>query len=179
IHSDKVELNIISEGVGQVSESDTELAAASKAVILGFHTGIQAHAEPLIKEMGVKVLLHNIIYHAVDDVKVQMKDLLEKLPLEKELGKAEIKATFKASQLGVICGCQVIEGVITRNAQVRLKRGKDQVWKGTMQSLKRVKEDVREVAKGLECGILLSGYNEAQVGDIVEAYEITYITQEL
>jgi len=179
IRSDKVDLNIISENVGQISESDAELAIASKAIILGFHTGVEAHAEPLLKEKGVKVVLHNIIYHAVDDIRAQMKDMLDKLPEEKELGKAEVKMTFKASQLGVIAGCQVIEGTITRSAHVRVRRGKDVVWKGSIQSLKRSKDDVREVAKGIECGILLAGYSEAQAGDIIEAYEIIYITQEL
>jgi translation initiation factor IF-2 len=179
IKSEKVELNILSQAVGQVSESDVQLAATSKACIIGFHTVVEAHADSLIKELGVKVLLHNIIYHVVDEVKSEMRNLLDKLPVEAEKGKAEVKAIFKASQLGVIAGCQVAEGSITRNCHIRLKRGKDIVWKGGIQSLKRVKEDVREVQKGIECGILLAGYNDAQVGDILEAYEINYIAQEL
>lgn len=179
IESDKADLNIIFTGVGEVSESDVQLAAASKAVILGFHTQIEGHAEPLVKQLGVQVRLHNIIYHAIDDIKVLMAGLLEKIAQETEKGKAIVKATFKSSHAGVIAGCQVSEGSIHRNNYVRLKRGQEIVWKGTISSLKRVKEDVREVQKGLECGILLNNFNDVREGDIIEAYDVTYITQEL
>lgn len=179
IESDKADLNIIFTGVGEVSESDVQLAAASKAVIIGFHTQIESHADALLKQLGVQVRLHNIIYHAIDDVKVLMAGLLDKIAQETDRGKAEVKATFKSSQHGIIAGCIVTEGSITRNNSIRVKRGDDIIWKGTIASLKRVKEDVREVAKGLECGILLNNYNELQPGDILEAFETTYITQEL
>ena len=179
IQSTKAELNIIFAGVGEVSESDVQLAATSKAVILGFHSQIESHADALLKQLGVQVKLHSIIYHAVDDVKVLMAGLLDKIAQETEKGKAEIKALFQSSQLGTILGCIVTEGAIHRNNAIRVKRGNDVVWKGTISSLKRVKEDVREVVKGLECGIVLNNCNEAKEGDILEAYEITYITQEL
>ncbi|WP_068467779.1 translation initiation factor IF-2 [Candidatus Protochlamydia phocaeensis] len=179
IESAKADLNIIFAGVGEVSESDVQLAAASKAVVIGFHTQIESHAEPLVKQLGVQVRLHNIIYHAIDDVKVLMAGLLEKIALENEKGKAVVKATFKSSQAGVIAGCQVTEGSIQRSNYVRVKRGQDVVWKGTISSLKRVKEDVREVQKGLECGILLNNFSDIREGDIIEAYEVTYIAQEL
>lgn len=179
IQSSKVEPNIIFSGVGEVSESDIQLAVTSKAVIIGFHTQIESHAENLQKQFGVQIRMHDIIYHAIDDVKAMMKALLDKIPQETEKGKAEIKATFKSSHHGVIAGCQVIEGSIIRNNPVRLRRGKEVVWKGQIASLKRVKEDVREVTKGLECGILLTNYNDSLPGDIIESYEITYLTQEL
>lgn len=179
IESDKVDLNIIFTGVGEVSESDVQLAAASKAVIIGFHTQIEGHAEPLVKQLGVQVRLHNIIYHAIDDVTSLMAGMLEKIAQETEKGKAIVKATFKSSHAGVIAGCQVTEGSIHRNNYIRVLRGQDVVWKGTIASLKRVKEDVREVQKGLECGILLNNFSEVREGDILEAYEITYIAQEL
>lgn len=179
IESDKVDINIIFAGVGEVSESDVQLAAASKAVVLGFHTQIESHAEPLVKQLGVQVRLHNIIYHAVDDMKVIMGGLLDKIAQETEKGKALVKATFKSSHAGVIAGCQVIEGSIHRNYNVRVRRGAEVVWSGTIASLKRVKEDVREVQKGFECGILLNNYNDVLENDIIEAYEVTYITQEL
>lgn len=179
IESDKVDLNIIFTGVGEISESDVQLAAASKAVIIGFHTQIESHAEPLVKQLGVQVRLHNIIYHAIDDVKTVMGGLLEKIAQETEKGKALVKATFKSSQAGVIAGCQVIEGSIHRNNHMRVRRGEEVVWKGTIASLKRVKEDVREVQKGLECGILLNNFSDVREGDILEAYEVTYIAQEL
>lgn len=179
IESDKAELNIIFHGVGEVTESDVQLAAASKAVILGFHTQIESHAEPLVKQLGVQVRMHNIIYHAIDDIKVVLAGLLEKIAQETEKGKAFVKATFKSSHTGVIAGCQVTEGSIHRNNHVRIRRGEEVVWKGSIASLKRVKEDVREVQKGLECGILLSNFSDVQENDILEAYEITYISQEL
>jgi translation initiation factor IF-2 len=179
IDSDKVDLNIIFTGVGEVTESDVQLAAASKAVILGFHTQIENHAEPLVKQLSVHVRLHNIIYHAIDDIKVVMAGLLEKIAQETEKGKAFVKATFKSSHAGVIAGCQVSEGSIHRNNNIRVRRGQDIIWKGTIASLKRVKEDVREVQKGLECGILLNNFSDVREGDILEAYEVTYIAQEL
>ncbi len=179
IKSAKAEINIIFAGVGEITESDVQLAAASKAVILGFHTAIESHAETLIKQYGIKVRLHDIIYHAIDDVKELMVGLLDKIAIETDRGKAEVKAVFKSSHIGTIAGCQVTEGVINRNYHIRVKRKDEMIWKGAIASLKRVKEDVREVQKGLECGILLSGFSDVQEGDILEAFEITYITQQL
>ena len=179
IQSDKVDVNIISAGVGEVSESDVQLAAASKAVIVGFHTAIESHAEPLVKQLGVQVRSHDIIYHAIDDVKLLMAGTLERIAQETDKGKALVKAVFKSSHTGIIAGCQVTEGSIHRNHHIRVKRNNETVWKGSISSLKRVKEDVREVQKGLECGVLFNNYNEIQEGDILESYEVTYIAQEL
>jgi len=177
--TDKVELNIISAGVGEISESDVQLAQTSKATIIGFHTQIESHAATLIKELKVTVKLHDIIYHAVDDVKVIMTNLLDKIVQENDVGSALVKATFKASQLGVIAGCIVTDGVIKRSCHARLMREDQMVWKGPIASLKKVKEDVREVSKGVECGILLQNYNDVKVGDVIQAFEINYLKQEL
>jgi len=179
IQSNKVEINFISTSVGEISESDVQLAAASKATILGFHTQIENHAEDLIKKLKVTVKMHDIIYHAVDDVRELMLKLLDKIPQETDTGEAEVVAVFKASQLGVIAGCKVTDGLIKRSHSMRVIREGQVVWKGAIASLKRVKEDVREVSKGFECGILLQNYNEVKVGDILQAFEITYLTQEL
>lgn len=179
IKSDKAEINIISEGIGRIAESDIELAAASKAVIIGFHTQIESYSESLINAKKVTVRLHNIIYHAVDDVKETLRSLLDKIEQENEMGVAEVKAMFKSSQLGLIAGCQVVDGIIKRNHHARLKRNDEVLWKGAIASLKRVKDDVREVSKGQECGILLKGFSDVKVGDKIEAYEITYLEQEL
>ncbi len=108
-----------------------------------------------------------------------MQGLLDKIAQEKDTGAAEVKQTFKASQLGVIAGCIITEGAIQRNNRVRLVRDGAVIWKGGISSLKRLKEDVREVKKGFECGILLDGYNEMKAGDIIQAYEIIYLTQEI
>lgn len=179
IESNKVEINIISAEVGEISESDVSLAAASKATIIGFHTQIESRAEELIKELKVKVKTHDIIYHAVDDTKEIMLGLLDKIPQEMDTGSALVKAVFKSSHLGAIAGCQVIDGNIKRNHHIRVIRDKEVVWKGPIASLKRVKEDVREVSKGYECGILLQNFNDVKEGDILQAYEITYLTQQL
>ena len=179
IDSKKVDINIISENVGQISESDIERAASANAPIIGFHTKVESHAESMISQKKVKVKLHDIIYHAVDDVKTLMVALLDKIPQEHDMGTALIVATFKSSHLGLIAGCMVTDGIIRRNHHVRLVRGKEILWKGTISSLKRVKEDVREVTKGYECGILLNGFTDVRENDLIQSYEITYLEQEL
>lgn len=179
IPSKKARIEIVNEGVGEISESDVELAAASGAHILGFHTQIESHTEDLIKQKKVHVRLHDVIYHAVDDVKDQMTDLLDLLPEEADRGKAHIKEIFKSSHLGIIAGCQVTEGTIHRNHLVRIIRDKKQVWGGKIASIKRVKDDVKEVQKGIECGIVLDGFSGLKKDDIIESYEIIYHKQEL
>lgn len=179
IHSKKVRLEFVSEDIGEISESDIELASASKATIIGFHTQIESHAEALIKKTKIIVRMHDVIYHAVDDVKHLMAELLDKVEEEKDTGKAEVKAVFKSSQLGLIAGCIVLEGAMSRNDMIRVMRNGEKIWKGKIASLKRVKEDVKEVQKGLECGILLEGFSDLQVGDTLEGYEIIYHKQKL
>jgi len=108
-----------------------------------------------------------------------MKGMLDRIEQEKDVGRAEVKAVFKASQLGMIAGCQVVDGVIQRNHRIRVERDGKMIWKGAIASLRRVKEDVKEVKKGLECGILLDGFNDVLPGDFMQSYEIIYLTQEL
>ncbi len=179
IESKKAELNVIFAGVGEVSESDVQLAAASKAVIIGFHTQIESHADALVKQLGIQVRMHDIIYHAIDDAKVLLMGMLDRIAQETDKGKATVLATFKSSIYGVIAGCIVSEGAIHRNNHIRIIRDGQNIWKGSISSLKRVKDDVREVMKGLECGIVLNGFTDVKEKDILEAYEVTYITQEL
>ncbi len=179
IQSKKIELNIISAAVGEVSESDVQLAQNTKAMVIGFHSQVESHAENLIKTLKVTVKLYDIIYHAVDEVRALMRSMLDKIPQENDVGSAEVKAIFKSSHLGIIAGCMVTDGTIKRSSQMRLLRDGQVIWKGTMQSLKRVKEDVREVSKGYECGIVLPNNNDIKVGDTFQAYEITYLDQEL
>lgn len=179
VQSSKVDLSIISSAVGEITESDIQLAATSGAVVVGFHTQVESHADAFVRQLGVKVCLHDVIFHAVDDVKEQMTGLLDKIEQETEKGKAMVKAVFKSSQHGNIAGCLVTEGSIVRNNRVRVSRGGEIVWKGPISSLRRINEDVREVQKGTECGIVLNGFQAVLVDDILEAYEVTYITQEL
>lgn len=179
IPAKKARVEIVNEAVGEVSESDIDLAAASKAVIIGFHTRIESRAESLIKQKKIDIRLHEVIYHAVDDVKELMRGLLDKIAEENEAGVALVKATFKSSQLGIIAGCIVTDGTIKRNHHVRVLREKEEIWKGKVASLKRVKEDVKEVQKGMECGILLEGFQDYKEGDSIQAFEITYREQKL
>lgn len=179
IKTNKARIEIVSEGVGGISESDIELAAASKATILGFHTKVESHAESLIKQNKVKIHLHDIIYHAIDDVKELMKGLLDKIEEESDTGSAEVQAIFKSSHLGIIAGCIVKDGSIHRNHRMRQLRDGEEIWKGKIASIKRVKEEVKEVQKGVECGIILDGQKDVQVGDVLQAYEIIYHEQEL
>jgi len=178
IESDKAEVNIIFSSVGEISESDVLLAAASKAIILGFHTKVESHAESLIKQYSVQIKLHDIIYHAIDAIKDLLTGTLDKLEQEVAKGKAEVKATFKSSQHGIIAGCVVTEGVISRSNHIRIFREGAEIWKGPISSIKRVKEDVKEVRNGFECGILVTT-NNIREGDTIEAFEIIYIQQKL
>ncbi len=179
IESEKAEVSIIATGVGEVSESDIQLAAASKALIIGFHTQIESHAEEEAKQYDVQVRLHDIIYHAIDDVKSVLTGLLDKIQIEVEHGKAEVQAVFKSSQHGLIAGCIVNDGFITRNHMVRVIRNGETIAISPVASLKRVNDDVKEVKAGIECGILLTKFKTFEVGDQLESYEISYKDQEL
>ena len=179
IHSDKVRLEFVHADVGEISESDIALAAASKATIVGFHTRVASHADDLIKQKKIPVYTQDVIYHLIDEVKNRMRMLLDKLEQENDTGAAVVKAVFKSSQLGLIAGCQVTDGIIKRQSMMRQIRDKQVIWKGKIASLKRMKEDAKEVSKGFECGILLEGQTDYKEGDVFQAYEITYLDQDL
>lgn len=179
IPTDKVEINFITAEVGQISESDIELAQISNALILGFHTKIESHAESLIKMRKVKILQNDVIYHLVDAVKAHMLTLLDKIRQENLVGEAKVIATFKSSQLGLIAGCKVVDGLIKRSHYARIYRDNELVWEGNIVSLKRHQDDVKEVKKDLECGIVLGKTSNIAIGDFIKTYEITYIDQEL
>ncbi|MEM8628534.1 MAG: translation initiation factor IF-2 [Chlamydiota bacterium] len=179
IHSEKVRIEIVYEGVGEISESDVELAAAARAEIIGFHTQIESHTENLIKQKQVHISLHDVIYHAIDEVKEKMTDLLDPIAEESNTGSAKVKATFKSSHLGVIAGCQVVDGTIHRNHLARVVRDSTEIWSGKIASIKRVQDDVREVQKGVECGLVLEGFSGIKPEDLIQAYEIVYHKQKL
>ncbi|EKE03144.1 MAG: translation initiation factor IF-2 [uncultured bacterium] len=179
IHSDKAALSIVNAEVGEISESDIRLAYASKAIILGFHTKIESHAEPIIKQLKVIVKQHDIIYHAIDDVKELMRSILDKLEEHHDIGEAKVIALFKSSQLGIIAGCLITDGIIKRNSHVRIIRDGEKIFQTKISSLKRVKEDVKEVSKGVECGIVVENFSDIKKDDILQAYDITYLEQQL
>ena len=171
IRHEEVKINIIHTGVGAINESDVMLAAASRAIVLGFNVRPSAAAKTVADLEGVDVRTYSVIYKVTEDVKAALIGMLEPTYVEEELGEAEIRQTFKASKLGTIAGCYVTRGKVTRNAQVRLVREGTIVWQGQLASLKRFKEDAREVEEGYECGVLLDGFNDIKEGDVLEFFE--------
>ncbi len=168
-------LVVIHTAVGGIIESDVSLASASDAIVLGFNVRPEPKAASLAEAEGVDIRLYNIIYDAVADIRDAMEGLLAPTLREKYLGRVEVRETFSVSKVGTIAGCYVTDGKVLRGAQVRLLRDNVVVWQGKMSSLKRFKDDVREVATGYECGIGLENYNDLKVGDIIEAFEIESI----
>lgn len=172
LSTDKVRINVIHGGTGAVSESDVLLCTASSAIIIGFNVRPTAKAKELAEQEKVDIRFYDIIYKLVDEIKSAMEGMLAPLEREVFLGTAEVRETFSVPKVGVIAGCHVSDGKIVRNAQARLLRDGVVVHSGKIGSLRRFKDDVREVAKGYECGIGLENYNDIKVGDVVEAFEI-------
>lgn len=177
--TDAVRLNVIHSGVGAITETDVNLAAASNTIIIGFNVRPEVKAQNLAEKEGVDIRLYSIIYDAVEDVKKAMEGLLAPTLKEKYLGRAEVREVFSVPKIGNIAGCYIQDGKMVRNAQVRLLRDNMVVYEGKLSSLRRVKDDVKEVATGYECGIGLENYNDIKKGDIVEAFEIEKIATKL
>lgn len=174
----EVKLSIIHGQVGNINESDIMLASASNAVILGFHVDVIPGAKALAKQEGVDVRLYNVIYEAVNDVEAAMEGMLEPVIEEVFLGRAEVKQVFKVSRVGIVAGCFVSKGVVSRNAICKLIRNKEVIFKGKITSLKHVKDDIKEAKEGFECGISLS-FNDIKKGDLIEAVEIRKVARRL
>ncbi len=179
LSTSEVELDIIHSAVGNVNESDVMLAMVSNAVIIGFHVKIDTGAEDLAKSEKVDMRSYDIIYEAIADVKAAMEGLLEPEEREAFQGTAQIKEVFSSSKVGKVAGCAVTKGVIHRNDRVRLKRGTDTLFEGTISALKRFKDDVRDVREGFECGISLKNFSDIRKNDIIEAYIIEKIARRL
>ncbi len=179
LSTDKVKVNIIRSAIGAISESDVMLAAASNAIVIGFNVKPTSQARDAAKREGVDIKFYNVIYQLLDDVKKAMAGLLEPKIVEEVKGVAEVRATFKIPKVGIVAGCYVKEGVINRNHNVRVIRDGIVVYTGKIGSLKRFKDDVREVAAGYECGLRIEGFQDIKVGDIIEAFEVKEVTQEL
>lgn len=170
--TEEVGINVIHEGVGNISESDIMLASASNAVILGFDVKLSSDVKKIAEREGVQVRLYRVIYDLIDDVKAALEGMLAPTLKESVTGHAEIRAVFSVPNLGSVAGCYVLDGVIRRNAKVRILRGGVAVWEGAISSLKRFKDDVREVSAGYECGIGFADYHDFKEGDIIEAFEV-------
>lgn len=170
LDTDEVKVNVIQSAVGMVNESDILLASASNAVVIGFHTTIAPPAQQLAKSEKIDVRLYDVIYKAIDDIKAAMSGLLEPDIIEVPLGEAEVRQVFRVSKVGSIAGSYVTSGTIKRNSLVRVRRDGQVIHEGVIDSLKRFKDDVREVQAGFECGIGVEGFEELQEGDVLEAY---------
>lgn len=170
ISNDEVKINIIHANIGTISEADVALASASNAIIIGFNVRPLASVKQTATAEGVDIRTYRIIYNAINDVKDAMVGMLEPEFVEEVLGQAEVRDTFKVSNIGTIAGSYVIDGKIIRNAKARLLRNGVIVYEGEISSLKRFKDDAKEVVKGYECGIMLEKYDDIKVGDIIEAF---------
>ncbi len=179
LSTDEVRVNIVHAAVGGITESDVNLALASKAVIIGFNTRADATARKLISSSGVDVRYYDIIYNAVDEVKAALSGMLSPDRKESITGLVEIREVFRISKVGAVAGCYVLEGSIKRGAGVRLLRDNVVVHTGELDSLKRFKDDVREVKAGFECGLSLKNYNDIQVGDKLETFEVVEVARTL
>jgi len=175
----EVKVQIVHAAVGGISESDVNLAIASKAVIIGFNTRADAGARKLAEGNGVDLRYYNIIYDAVDEVKAAMEGMLAPEQKEEVMGMAEIRTVFVASKIGTVAGCMVTAGQVIRNARFRLLRDNVVIYTGELESLKRMKDDVREVKEGFECGIKLKNYNDIKEGDQLEFFEVKEVARTL
>ena len=175
IKNDKITANIIHSGVGEISENDIVLAAASKAIIIGFHVRVMPGVNKLAKQKGVDIRLYSVIYELLEQVDKAMKGQLAPETRETPLGEAEIIQIFQTSKAGRICGCRVKSGVMKINAKCKVFRDKELIYLGHVQSLKHFKEDVREIAAGNECGIRLDNFEEFEVGDRLELFNVVTV----
>lgn len=170
VNVEGVKINVIRAGVGAVTETDITLAIASKSIIIGFNIRPNASITQSAKEKGVEIRLYNIIYKLLEDIEAAMKGMLDPVYEEKVIGEAEVRSIFKASKVGTIAGCYITSGMITRNSDIRLIRDSIVVYEGKLSSLKRFKDDVKEVKNGYECGLTIENYNDIKEGDRIEAY---------
>ena len=179
LSTDEVKVQMVYSAVGGISESDINLAIASKAIVIGFNTRADAGARKLAEGNGVDIRYYNIIYDAVDELKAAMSGMLAPEKREEIIGMAEIRTVFVASKIGTVAGCMVTAGFVNRNAHFRLLRDNVVIYTGELDSLKRMKDDVREVKEGFECGIKLKNYNDIKEGDQLEFFEVKEIARTL
>ena len=170
VGEENIKVRLIHEGIGNINETDVHLASASGAVIIGFNVKADGAAQRQAQKEDVDIRYYNVIYKLIDDIQAALTGMLEPTYHEVIEGHAEVMQTFKAGKNLVIAGCRITDGKITRSAQARVLRQNAKVFDGKISSLRRGKDDVREVATGYECGIVLEDFNEFEVGDIIEAY---------
>jgi translation initiation factor IF-2 len=177
--TEKVRIKVIHTGVGAITESDILLASASNAIIIGFNVRPDRKTAEAAEQEGVEIRLHSIIYEVQDEIRKAMLGLLDPVFKENFLGRAVVQEVFRIPKIGTIAGSRVTDGSIKRDAEVRVMRGGEQVFKGKLGSLKRFKDDAREVTNGMECGIGINGFSDIQQGDIIEAFAMERVAAEL
>jgi translation initiation factor IF-2 len=179
VSSDDVKITVVGAGVGGITESDVQLAATSKAIILGFNVRADAGARDAIKESGVDIRYYSIIYEAIDDIKAAASGLLAPEVREQIVGLAEVREVFRSPKFGNVAGCMVIDGYVRRSNPIRVLRDNVVIYEGQLESLRRFKDDVSEVRAGTECGIGVRNYNDVKVGDQIECYERTEVARKI
>ena len=179
LSNDKVKINVMRASVGAITESDVLLASASNAIIIGFNVRPERKAQEMAEQEKVEIRLHSIIYELQDEMKKAMVGMLEPTIKETYLGRAEVRDTFRIPKVGTVAGCYVQDGTIKRDAEVRLLRDNVVVFKGKISSLKRFKDDAREVSNGMECGIGIQNYNDIKLGDVIEAFVTEKVAAEM
>jgi len=179
LSTEEVKVNLVHAGVGAITESDINLALASNAVVIGFNTRADATAKKLISAHGVDVRYYNIIYEAVDEVKAALSGMLAPERKESVTGLVEVRQVFHISKVGTVAGCYVLEGVVKRGSSVRVLRDNIVIHTGELDSLKRFKDDVREVKAGFECGLPVRSFSDIKIGDQLEAYEVVEVARTL
>jgi translation initiation factor IF-2 len=176
---DEVSVEVIHRGVGSINEGDILLARASGAIIIGFHVRPDNNARAAAEREGIDIKLYKVIYEAVEDVRAALEGMLKPEEREVVLGEAEVRETFKVPKLGLIAGCSVRSGIISRQARARVIRDNVEVYDGNIASLRRFKDDVKEVREGFECGIGIENFNDIKVGDVIECYRKEQIARTL
>jgi translation initiation factor IF-2 len=175
----EVAVDVVHRGVGAINESDVLLATTTHATVIGFHVRPDAKAREVAEREGVEIRLYSVIYEAVEDVRLALEGLLRPEEREVLVGSAEVRETFKVPRAGTVAGCYVVSGSIQRNLKVRLLRDYVQIYQGNIASLRRFKEDVREVRDGYECGISIEGFNDVKVGDVIECFRVEEVARTL
>jgi translation initiation factor IF-2 len=179
LETPKVRIKIIHDGVGGINESDVTLAHASGGLIIGFNVRANAPAREHARRDGVEIRYYSVIYEVIDDAKALLSGLLAPAQRERIIGNAQILEVFEITKVGKVAGCRITDGIIRRNARVRLLRDDTVIHEGRLATLKRFKDDVREVKEGLECGMSFENYQDIRIGDVIEAYEVEEVARTL
>ena len=171
LSNQEIQINVIHKSVGQITESDVLLASASNAIIIGFQVRPSVSARKLAEQEEIDIRLYSIIYNAINELKAAIEGMLAPEFVEKITGNIEVRETFKIPKVGTVAGCMVLDGKVTRNTTIRVVRDGIVVYSGELSSLRRFKDDVKEVVAGYECGLSIANFNDMKVGDIIEGYE--------